>query len=99
MKTIKNLLAVLLVAVPLFGFAQEWDDIYADPIRKEPVKIQKKAEEPQKKKMVIVQGDASNMEVTANGRDVDEYNRRGNSNDLAADSINEQDQDNYEEYT
>jgi hypothetical protein len=42
MKTIKKLLTVLLVAVPLFGFAQEWDDIYADPTQKEPVKVRRK---------------------------------------------------------
>ena len=82
MKRLKNILTVLLVAVPLFSFAQEWDDIYADPTKKEPIKIQKTVQEPQKKKVVIVQGDASNMEVTANVRDVDEYNRRGNNNDM-----------------
>ena len=40
MNTIKNLLTVLLVAVPLFSFAQEWDDIYADPTQKESSKVQ-----------------------------------------------------------
>lgn len=80
MKAKKIMLAVLLVAVPFFGFAQEWDDIYADPAQNEPVKVQKEKKEQQKKKVVIVQGKASNMEVTANGRDIDEYNRRGSYN-------------------
>ena len=97
MKTIKSLLTVLLVAVPLFGFAQEWDDIYADPTQKEPVRVQKRAEEKKKKKVVIVQGDVSNMEVTANGRDIDEYNRRGENNGFADDTIGDPNQDNYED--
>lgn len=87
MKTNKILLTVLLTAVPLFGFAQEWDDIYADPTRSEPVRVQKQLQEPQKKKVVIVQGDASNMEVVANGRDVDEYNRRGGHRHLVERSV------------
>lgn len=76
MKTNKFLLAALLAAIPFFGFAQEWDDIYADPLEKETVRVQAKEREPQKKKVVIVHGDASHMKVQANGRDVDEYNRR-----------------------
>ena len=82
MKTIKFLLAVLLVvALPMSGFAQEWDDIYADPTKKETVTIHKKAEPEPQKKVVIVQGEVSNMDVIANGRDIDEYNRRYNEND------------------
>ena len=78
MKTKNLLFAVLLAAVPLSGFAQEWDDIYADPSRsREERKAQtKKQEQPPKKKVVIVQGEAPGMEVIANGRDIDEYNRR-----------------------
>lgn len=83
MKTKKILLAVFLVTVPFLGFAQEWDDIYADPNRDhgESVKVrrERRYDEPQRKKrVVVVQGDASHMEVMANGRNVDEYNRRGN---------------------
>ncbi|KUL05930.1 MAG: hypothetical protein XE13_1090, partial [Proteiniphilum sp. 51_7] len=74
-----------MAAIPLFGFTQEWDDIYADPTQKETVKAEVKVKEPQKKKVVIVQGDASNMEVQANGRDVDEYNRRGSRDTMDGD--------------
>ncbi len=98
MKTNRFLLAVLLTAIPFFGFAQEWDDIYADPTQKESVKAEVKLQEPQKKKVVIVQGDASGMEVQANGRDVDEYNRR-DTNDLpAGDEVYEDDSLEYEDY-
>ena len=98
MKTKKLLLTVLLVTMPLLIFAQEWDDIYADPSRNETVTVQKKNDsEPQKKRVVIVQGDVSNMEVVANGRDLDEYNRRGNSDDSLQDQSDEQLND-YQEY-
>src|SRR5690554_7579309 len=91
MKTKKILLSVLLVTIPLLGFAQEWDDIYADPSQKETAKVRKIQEpEQQKKKIVIVQGDVSNMEVTANGRDIDEYNRRGTNNDTTLEQRSEE---------
>lgn len=98
MKTKNLLFAVLLAAVPLSGFAQEWDDIYADPSRsREERKAQtKKQEQPPKKKVVIVQGEAPGMEVIANGRDIDEYNRRGTNDTTRLDEegyIND-----YEEY-
>ncbi len=64
----------------LLWFRPGMDDIYADPAQNEPVKVQKEKKEQQKKKVVIVQGKASNMDVTANGRDIDEYNRRGSYN-------------------
>jgi len=98
MKTNKILLAILMIAVPFFGFAQEWDDIYADPNRNEPVKIQREPREPQKKKVVVVQGNASNMEVTANGRDVDEYNRRGINDSSSDEQVYTNDTIDYEEY-
>ncbi len=98
MKTNKILLTVLLTAVPLFGFAQEWDEIYADPTRSEPVRVQKQLQEPQKKKVVIVQGDASNMEVVANGRNVDEYNRRGSTDTLSNDQSYSDQAEDYTEY-
>ena len=91
MKTKKLLLTVLLVTMPLLIFAQEWDDIYADPSRNESVTVQKKQDsEPQKKKVVIVQGDVSNMEVVANGRDLDEYNRRGNTDETLQNQSDDQ---------
>jgi len=91
MKTNKILLTALLTAVPLFGFTQEWDDIYADPTQNEPVKVQKEQKEQkaqkeqkeqQKKEVVIIKGDASNIELMINGRDVDEYNRRNKKDKL-----------------
>ena len=97
MKTNKILLTALLTAVPLFGFAQEWDDIYADPTQNEPVRVQKEQQKPQKKKVVIVQGDASDIEVTVNGRDVDEYNRRNNDT-LREEQAYADDAEDYEEY-
>src|SRR5690554_2754791 len=101
MKTKNLLLAVLFTAVPLSGFAQEWDDIYADPTqpRHERVTIPKEQDDPQKKKVVIVQGDASNMEVIANGRDVDEYNRRGNDTITPEEEFySSEDENRYQEY-
>ena len=92
------LLAVLLTAVPLFGFAQEWDDIYADPTSGEPVRVQKKQQEPPKKKVVIVQGDASTMAVTARDRDVDEYNRRNNKDVLPTEQVDADSAVDYTEY-
>lgn len=50
MKTNQFLVAALLTAIPFFGFAQEWDDIYADPVHKETVRVQVKEKEPQKKR-------------------------------------------------
>src|SRR5690554_6655148 len=99
MKTKTFLLSVLLVTIPLIGFAQEWDDIYADPSQKETAKV-RKVEEPeqQKKKIVIVQGDVSNMEVTANGRDIDEYNRRGNNDSASDEQVIAEDSDGYNDY-
>ncbi|MDD5619577.1 MAG: hypothetical protein PHY68_03865, partial [Proteiniphilum sp.] len=68
MKTNKSILmAVLMTATPFFGFAQEWDDIYADPTHKETARVEVRKQEPQKKKVLIVQGDVSGMEVQANG--------------------------------
>lgn len=78
MKTKKLLIAALLAIAPVLGFAQEWDDIYADPAQKQVFKINR--DQSQKRKIVVVEGNASNMRVTANGRSVDEYNRRGNAN-------------------
>ena len=98
MKTNKILLAVLMVAMPLFGFAQEWDDIYADSDRSERVTEEVTRKEPQKKKVVIVKGDAAGMEVKANGRDVDEYNRRGNNGYSAGDITHQDDTLGYEDY-
>ncbi|MDD3658667.1 MAG: hypothetical protein PHO43_07640, partial [Lascolabacillus sp.] len=99
MKTKNFLLSVLLVTIPLLGFAQEWDDIYADPSQKETEKVRKYEEpEQQKKRVVIVQGDVSNMEVTANGRDIDEYNRRGNNTDTINELGYTEKSDEYTEY-
>ena len=99
MKTNKSfLLAVMLTAIPFFGFAQEWDDIYANPTQKERVKAEVKQQEPQKKKVVIVQGDATGMEIQANGRDVDEYNRRSTNDLPAGDEAYENDSLEYEDY-
>ena len=98
MKTNKILLTVLLIAVPFFGFAQEWDDIYADPTRGEPVKVRQEVTPPQKKKVVLVQGDASSMEVTATSRDIDEYNRRGDKNSMSEEQEFTNDTIDYEEY-
>ncbi|NMB05895.1 MAG: hypothetical protein GX976_05895, partial [Bacteroidales bacterium] len=98
MKTNKILLAVMLTAIPFFGFAQEWDDIYANPTQKERVKAEVKQQEPQKKKVVIVQGDATGMEIQANGRDVDEYNRRSTNDLPAGDEAYENDSLEYEDY-
>ena len=82
MKTKNLIITGLLVLAPVIGFAQEWDDIYANPSQNAAtVKVQKK-QEPQKKKIVVVEGKAANMDVRANGRSIDEYNRRG-QNDLA----------------
>ena len=87
MKTKNLIITGLLVLAPVIGFAQEWDDIYADPSQNTTtVKVQKK-QKPQKKKIVVVEGKASNMEVRANGRDIDEYNRRGQDNLAENDTV------------
>ena len=97
MKTEKLIIAALLMLVPFFGFAQEWDDIYANPSQNNAtVKVQKK-EKPQTKKIVVVQGTASDMEITANGRDIDEYNRRQDNQFAENDTIYDHD-DVYEQY-
>ncbi|MFA5649675.1 MAG: hypothetical protein WC914_00840, partial [Proteiniphilum sp.] len=100
MKTKNLLLAVLLTILPLSGFAQEWDDIYANPTqsRNEGMTVRPEQDEPQKKRVVIVQGEASNMEVTANGRDIDEYNRRGNDTVFSDEQTHSEDMDTYQEY-
>jgi hypothetical protein len=82
------------------SFAQEWDDVYADPssnVQKQtPKQDKKKEKQSQKKAIVVVEGDASNIEVYANGRNIDEYNRRGNENEEEA---IDKDQPQVEEYT
>ena len=75
MKTKKRIIAGLLMLAPFWCFAQEWDDIYADPVQEQVIK-KERTSQPQKKKIVVVQGSADNMFVRANGRDIDEYNRR-----------------------
>ena len=81
MKTIKFLLSGLLLLTPFLGNSQEWDDIYANPNEQETKIIQKPQPQPQqpqtKQKIVVIQGNASNVDVEANGRNIDEYNRRG----------------------
>ncbi len=76
MKTIKFLLSGLLLLTPFIGNSQNWDDIYANPDQQPPKTIQKQKPQ-QKQKIVVIQGDASNVVVEANGRNIDEYNRRG----------------------
>lgn len=93
MKTKKIIIAALLAIAPVLGFAQEWDEIYANPAQKQSFKA--KNEQSQKKKIVVVEGNASNMRVTANGRSIDEYNRRGNNN--LTDSLYAQDST-YQQY-
>src|SRR5690554_3348810 len=99
-KTKNLLLAVLLTVMPLSGFAQEWDDIYADPTQSqnEKVTIRKEQEQPPKTKVVIVQGDASGMNIKANGRDIDEYNRRNGNETIESDELYSEESKNYEEY-
>ena len=60
MKTKNVILSGLLVLAPVIGFAQEWDDIYADPAKKTATLQVQKKEEPQKKKIVVVEGKADN---------------------------------------
>ena len=65
--------------------------------RQERVTIPKEQDDPQKK-VVIVQ-DASNMEVIANGRDIDEYNRRGNDTITPEEEFySSEDENRYQEY-
>ena len=93
MKTIKLLLSGLLLLTPFLGNAQEWDDIYANP-DKQAITQRKEPQKPQKKqKIVVIQGDASNVTIEANGRNIDEYNRRGGNEGV------ETDQATVEEYT
>jgi hypothetical protein len=87
MKTKNVILSGLLVLAPVIGFAQEWDDIYADPAKKTATLQVQKKEEPQKKKIVVVEGKADNMEIRANGRDIDEYNRRGQYDQAENDTV------------
>ena len=77
MKTKNLILTGLLLLAPIIGFAQEWDDIYANPAKNQRPETEKvrQRQSPQKKKIVVVEGKASNMEVRANGRNIDEYNR------------------------
>ncbi|MEA4979981.1 MAG: hypothetical protein VB098_08845 [Petrimonas sp.] len=87
MKTKSLIITGFLVLAPIIGFAQEWDDIYANPTQNTAtMKVQKK-QEPQKKKIVVVEGKASNMEVRANGRNIDEYNRRGQDDAMGNDTV------------
>lgn len=79
MKTKNFLILTLLALIPVLGFAQEWDDIYANPSQK---RTYQNPQQP-KKKVVVIKGDASNMQVVANGRDVDEYNRRAMNDTLS----------------
>ena len=78
MKTIKFLISGLLLLTPFLGNAQEWDDIYANPDKQATKQIQKKEpQKPRKKTIVVIEGSASNVSVEANGRNIDDYNRRG----------------------
>lgn len=90
MKTKKFFILSMLAMIPFFGFAQEWDDIYASPNN---TTVRKKAEN-KTKRVVIIKGDANNMRITANGRDIDEYNRRNKPDTLISDGMN----DNYKDY-
>ena len=97
MKTKNVILSGLLVLAPVIGFAQEWDDIYADPAKKTATLQVQKKEEPQKKKIVVVEGKADNMEIRANGRDIDEYNRRGQYDQAENDTVDVEGTD-YQQY-
>ena len=90
MKTKKFLILSMLAMIPFFGFAQEWDDIYANPKN---TTVRKKAEN-KAKRVVIIKGDANNMQITANGRNIDEYNRRNMPDTLLSDGM----QDSYRDY-
>ena len=85
MKTKQWILSLMMALLPALGFTQEWDDIYADPTANVENQTQKKQQvkqkdnQSQKKAIVVVEGDASNIEVYANGRNIDEYNRRNNT--------------------
>lgn len=95
MKTKQLLIAGLLMLAPFWCFAQEWDDIYADPTHDQSTNI-RQTSRPQKKKVVVVQGNAANMSVRANGRDIDEYNRRHRK---VSDTVyGNQDVSNYKQY-
>ena len=79
MKTKKLIIAGLLAMIPILGFSQEWvewDDIYADPSQTSQKQQIKEAPQSPKKKIVVVEGDVSKLEVKSS-RDIDEYNRRG----------------------
>ena len=100
MKSKKLIIAGLLALAPIIGFAQEWDDIYANPSNKKAtVDLKKKKDEPQKKKIVVIEGVATDMNVVANGRDIDEYNRRGQLNDeIVYDNDTIFDEQDYQQY-
>lgn len=85
MKTKQWILSLMMALLPALGFTQEWDDIYADPSAnvenqtQKQQQVKQKDNQSQKKAIVVVEGDASNIEVYANGRNIDEYNRRNNT--------------------
>ena len=79
MKTKQILLAIFLLAiVPFVGFAQEWDDIRANPrAERNSQLVQPTAPQPQRQ-IVVATGYTNTMEVIASTgvRDIDEFNRR-----------------------
>lgn len=75
MKTKQIIIAIMLAVIPFWSFAQEWDDIYATPSSKNKEKTIKS--DSQKKKVVIVEGKGTDIEIQSETRDIDEYNRRG----------------------
>ena len=95
MKTIKFLLSGLLLLTPFLSNAQEWDDIYANPNQQE-IKVVQKKKPQQKQKIVVIQGNASNVEVEANGRNIDEYNRRGGNENIDSSKANVDEYTDYE---
>ena len=91
MKTKKLIIAGLLAMIPILGFSQEWvewDDIYADPSQTSQKQQIKEAPQSPKKKIVVVEGDVSKLEVKSS-RDIDEYNRRGKETEEVIISKNE----------
>ena len=95
MKTIKLLLSGLLLLTPFLGNSQEWDDIYANPDQQTTKIVQKKKPE-KKQKIVVIQGNASNVTVEANGRNIDEYNRRSGNQDIETGQANSNEYTDYE---
>ena len=96
MKTNKIIIiAGLLAVIPILGFAQEWDDIYADPSQT-PQQINKEKPQSPKKKIVVVEGDVSKLEVKSSSRDIDEYNRRGQETEEIVVPENEYEYQDYE---